>query len=144
MIVLGRIAVVAFAVMPLLVASCGGAGGGGGPRKVEVNEQICAAQGLLRMRVDRMHRVEIDNTLGSPGQNNLVLRLEGVPVVVDGNVTDNSIISDPFSTIVLEAHEDEKVSVDLTPRRTGRFRVQCNWIIQGDVHVGELTLQIVE
>jgi hypothetical protein len=126
------------------LTACDDVTGGGGPRQLIFDQRVCIGQGLYRMRLDQTHRVIVRNTEGSTGQTYLTLRFDGVPLVVDGDVPDKSTISDPFSTIVIEAPIGEERSVDVIPRRTGEYRMECSWFVQGDISASILRLQIID
>jgi hypothetical protein len=128
----------------LAAAGCDDVTGGGGPRQLIFDQRVCIGQGLYRMRLDQTHRVIVRNTEGSTGQTQLTLRFERVPLVVDGDVPDKSTIGDPFSTIVIEAPIGEERSIDVIPRRTGEYRMECSWFVQGDVSATGLRLQIID
>jgi hypothetical protein len=140
-----RIAAIAAAFALLaLAAACGGAfGGDDGPREVVFTERICIGQGLYRMRLNERHRVVIDNSNPSPNQDSLRVRLERVPLIVDGDVPENSTIGE-LSTISIAAAANEETSVVVIPRRTGVYSISCSWFQQGDANVFDARLEITE
>ncbi len=100
---------------------------GSGPRKVIVNENICGGQvRLLRMKLNEVNRVILDNTQHSEQQQSITLNLDRFPVLVKGDVPEGSTIGTRLSTIRLTSAAGESKSVDLQPTGTGTYKAQCN------------------
>jgi hypothetical protein len=116
---------------------------GGGPKKIVINETVCANAGSLRMDVNETYRVVVDNSSFTPGQSQLSLLMLNFPIVVKGDVPPNSTIGDPFSTVVLLARPGEEKSVDIVPTRGGRFTANCNVVVGGRSTVLEVDFQII-
>jgi hypothetical protein len=119
-----RIALVSMLGLSLLSAACGGLSGG--PRKVVVNEDVCANVRFLRMKLGETSRVIVDNSKHSDNQNGITLVLADFPLLVKGEVPPNSTIGSPLSTIRLQAKPGEQTSVDVQATYTGTFTAQCN------------------
>lgn len=115
----------------------------GGPKKIVFNETICANQAVVRMTAGTTYRVVLDNDTITPNQNGMTVRMPDVPLVIKGDVPKNSIVGDPFSTVVLSAEPNEEARVDVVPSQSGTFPFQCGAIIGGRAQVYDLTLQII-
>jgi RNase P/RNase MRP subunit p29 len=125
----------------LTISACGAIAGG--PKKIVFNETICANQAVVRMTVGETRRLVMDNAKYSSGQNGMTVRLTDVPLVIKGDVPKNSIIGDPFSTVVLSAPAGEETRVDVVPTRSGTYPIQCGAIIGNKSQVFDMTLQIL-
>jgi hypothetical protein len=107
-----------------VAAACGGSSG---PRKVLVNEGVCGGQArLLRMKLNAVNRVVLDNTQHSDQQQSITLNLDRFPVLVKGDIPEGSTIGTRLSTIRLTSAAGETNSVDLQPTGTGTYKAQCN------------------
>ena len=114
----------------------------GGPTKIVFNETICANQAVVRMTGGTTYRLVLDNDILSQNQSGMTVRMPDVPLVIKGEVPKNSIVGDPFSTIVLTAPPNEESRVDVVPTRTGTYPIVCGAGIGARVQAYDLTLQI--
>ena len=127
----------------VILAGCGGVGGGG-PKKIVFNETICSNQRVVQMEVGKTYRLVLDDSKSSPGQVQMNMRMDNVPLVIKGKVPPNSVVGNPFSTVVLSATPGNESRVDVTPRSGGAFSFQCGSILGTRVQVFDLTLQIID
>lgn len=129
------------ALAAVAASACGGVSGG--PKKIVFNETICANQAVVRMTLGKTYRLVVDNDILTQGQNGLTVRMPEVPLVMKGEVPKNSIVGDPFSTVVLSAPPNEEAQVDVVPNRTGTWGIQCGAIIGTRSQVFDMNLTII-
>lgn len=126
----------------LLGTACDGVTGG--PRKVVFSEGVCNSVKFLRMKVNQTNRIVIDNTNTSPNQGGMTVRLQRIPLIVVGELPENSVINDPLSTIVLSTGIGKKRTLDVRPTYTGEYNATCGVVIGGDAVSVPITIQIVD
>jgi hypothetical protein len=131
------------AVAAVVAVAAFGACGTGGPKKVVVNDAVCANARFVRLEAKKTHRIILDNTTFTEGQTQFTLRLDNFPLVIKGEVPPNSQIGDPYSTVVLIAKPGEEKQVDVVPTLTGSFKAQCSVIVQGRSVIKPLPFEIV-
>lgn len=120
----------------------------GGPRKVIVNELVCADVTFLRMNLGEETRLIVDNTQHSDAQEGITLVLTEFPVTVTGELPPNTQVGSDFTSLTLNAPAGEKVSVDVRPLYTGQFTGLCNLQVAnqggGTILQQGLTFEIVD
>jgi hypothetical protein len=130
----------------LLFVSCDSLDGG--PRKIIINENVCADVQFLRMNLGEETEIVVDNTQHSDNQENLSLLLEEFPVTVTGDLPPNSQVGSDFTTLRLSAPAGEKTSVEVRPIYTGQFTGLCNLQVSdgsgGTILQQGLTFEIVD
>lgn len=131
----------------LVVSSCDSLGGD--PRKVIINEIVCADVTFLRMNLGEETRIIVDNTQHSDTQEGITLVLNEFPVTVTGDLPPNTQVGADFTSLTLNAPAGEKVSVDVRPIYTGQFAGLCNVQVAsggggGTVLQQGLTFEIVD
>jgi hypothetical protein len=119
----GSLGVAVLLAGTLVASACGG----GGARKVVVDENVCAGSvRFLRMKLGQTNRVILDNTQHSEEQASITLNLDRFPVLVRGEIPQGSVIGSPLSTIRVTADAGNQTSVDLEPTYTGTYEATCN------------------
>jgi hypothetical protein len=134
------------AVSLVAAAACGDGGGG---RRVVVREDVCGNVRLLRLELGESNRITLDNTQHGDNQGGLTLRMNNFPLIIRGEIPPNSVIGDPFSTVVLQAPPGEERSVEVEPTFTGTYTGVCGVTLNepdGGVKIVsfDLTFELVE
>ncbi|MBI2724134.1 MAG: hypothetical protein HYX50_03635 [Chloroflexi bacterium] len=107
----------------LISAACSGLAGG--PRKVVLNEAVCANAKFLRLKLNATNRLVLDNSKYNAQQSGMSITLDKFPVTIIGEVPQGSSVGDVASTILLSAGVGEKKQVDLRPNLTGTYSATC-------------------
>lgn len=122
----------AFAAILATAVSCSGLTGG--PRKIVVTDGVCGNVRFLKMKLGVTNRLVLDNRKPTESQVGLGLIMTDFPVIVKGEVPENSTIGAQKSTIRLRANPGEQKTVDLEPTFTGEYKAQCNVFLQRDAN----------
>jgi hypothetical protein len=138
---LSRVALAVTCVAMLAASGCGAVGGG--PKKVVINERVCASVSFLRMTVGETSRVVLDASGGSEGAQSMSFRMEDFPLAVKGDIPPNSTLGDPYSTITLTAQTGEEKSVDVVPTLAGNYTAVCGVVTAGRVVAKDISFQIL-
>jgi hypothetical protein len=136
--------VVALMLLSVLTATACDAIGGGGPKKVVVNDRVCASVTFLRMTAGETHRVVLDVNGGVEGTQSMSFRLDQVPMNIVGDVPPNSTIGEQFSTVTLTAEEGDEASVDIVPTRAGNYKAVCGIVTGGRIVARDISIQVLE
>jgi hypothetical protein len=123
--------------------------GGSGPRKIVLNEQVCADVGLLRLELNKTNRVILDNSRHSDLQRGMGIALEGFPMVIVGAPPPGTEIGATFTTVRLNAAPGEEAQVDVRPTFTGDYVAECRVTFEREgggetTFSQEVRIQIVE
>lgn len=132
---------IALICVSMIAAGCDGVGGG--PKKVVINDRVCASVTFLRMTVGETHRVVLDAGGASEGAQSMSFRMQDFPVVVKGDVPPNSTLGDPYSTITLTAQAGDETSVDVVPTLAGNYTAVCGIVTAGRVVAKDIAFQIL-
>jgi hypothetical protein len=116
---------------------------GSGPKKVVIDERVCAAVSFLRMTVGETHRVVLDANTTSPNALSMNFRMADFPITVKGSVPPNSVLGEDFSTVTLSAESGDEASVDVVPIRPGNYKAVCGVVTSGRIVAKDINIQIL-
>lgn len=98
----------------------------GGTKKVVVNEGVCNEVRLLRLNQGETNRIVLDNSVHSPEQGGIVLRLVEFPILIRGQLPPGTTVGPTFTTTAIEAAPGEEASIEVEPTLIGEYEAECN------------------
>lgn len=128
----------------VMITAAGCSAVSGGPKKVVINERVCASVTFLRMNVGETNRIVLDAETTSEGARSMSFRMPDFPVVVKGDVPPNSTLGTDVSTITLTAESGKEASVDVVPTRAGNFTAVCGVVTSARIVAKDITFQILQ